>query len=135
MFSQWKGRTVSLLGHAHLELPCGHFYLFKLLNYKDRDAILHNARIRPEVLRIDNTKVSLFPDFSADLQKHRAKFTDVKRRLRDLDLKYAMLYPAHLWVESMGSVQFFDKSSIAAQWLDRNEHSLREDRNRSRPPT
>lgn len=69
-------------------------FLFKLLNYKYRDAILYNARIWSAALRIDNTKVSPFPDFSAELQKQKAKFTVVKRPIRDLEIKYAMLYPA-----------------------------------------
>ena len=109
-------------------------FLFKFLNYKDRDAVLRLARLNPAALKIDNTKVSMFPDFSADLQKQRAKFMDVKRRLRDLDLKYAMLYPARLRLEVHGAVQFFDSPSAAAQWLDREEHSLREARNRRPAP-
>lgn len=87
-------------GHPHLELPTA--ILLKLLNSKDRDVILHNARIWPEPLRIDNTKVSFFRDFSAELQKQTAKLTDVKRLLRNLDLKYAMLYPANVQVEALG---------------------------------
>lgn len=60
-------------------------FLFKLLKYKNRDAILYNARTRPAARKIDNAKISLFPDFSADMKKQRAKFIDVKRRLRDLE--------------------------------------------------
>lgn len=97
--------------------------------------ILLNARMKPAALKIDNAKISLFPDFSDDLQKQRAKFTDVKRRLRDLDLKYAMLYPARLKVEVLGSVQFFDTPSAAAQWLDREEQTIREARNRRPAPS
>lgn len=110
-------------------------FLFKLLNYKDRDVILRNARLKPAALKVDNAKISLFPDFSADLQKQQAKFTDVKRRLRDLDLKYAMLYPARLRIEVLGSLQFFDSPSAAAQWLDREEQTIRENRNRRPAPS
>ena len=105
-------------------------FLFKFLHYRDRDATLYNARINPAALKVDNTKVSLFPDFSAELQKKRSKFLDVKRRLRDLDLKYAMLYPARLRVEVFGAVQFFDSPATAAHWLDREEQSIKEARGR-----
>lgn len=71
--------------------PCA--FLFKLLNYKDRDAILSKARTMSGAMAIDNSKISLFPNFSAELQKQRAKFTDVKKRLQDFILPYAMLYP------------------------------------------
>ena len=79
-------------------------------------------------MKIDNAKISCFPDFSAELQKQRAKFIDIKRRLRALDIKYAMLYPSKLRVEALGSVHFFDLPSSAAQWLDREERSLRDGR-------
>lgn len=100
-------------------------FLFKLLNYKDSDVILYNARIRPEALRIDNAKISLFPNFPADLQKQRAKFTDVKRRLRDLGIKYATFYPARLRVEALGSINFFDKPLAAVQWLEKKTLSMK----------
>lgn len=45
-------------------------FLFRLLNYKDRDAVLSKARTT-ENLRVDNAKISLFPDFSAEVQRQR----------------------------------------------------------------
>lgn len=45
--------------------PCP--FLFKLLNCKDRDAILFKAKTMGGALVIDNSKVSFFPDFSAEL--------------------------------------------------------------------
>lgn len=51
-------------------------FLFKLLNYKDRDVILSKARTMFAALVIDNSKISLFPDFSAELQKQSAKFIE-----------------------------------------------------------
>lgn len=100
-------------------------FLFKLLNYKDRDAILAKARTMGGKLAIENSKISLFPDFSAELQKQRAKFMDVKRRLRDLNLPYAMLYPARLRVVALGETRFFDRPDMAAQWLDREDRALK----------
>ena len=43
----------------------------------------------------------------------------MKRRLRVLHLKYAMLFPARLRVEEDGRAQFFDTPAAAAAWLDR----------------
>lgn len=83
--------------HAH-HIPPGNLpraFLFKLLNYKDCDVILSKASSMEDALVMDNSKISLFPDFSAEVQKQRAQFTEVKKRLRSLELQYAMLYPAH----------------------------------------
>lgn len=100
-------------------------FLFKLLNYKDRDTILSKARSMSGNMAIDNSKVSLFPDFSVELQKQHAKFIDLKKRLREHNLQYAMLYPARLRVVALGEVHFFDRPNAAAQWLDREDRALK----------
>ena len=81
---------------------------------------------------IDNSRISLFPDFSAEVQKQRAQFNDVKKRLRFLELQYAMLYPARLRVVARNEVHFFEKPAQAMQWMDREERSLREEQGRRR---
>lgn len=48
--------------------------LFKLLNLKDRDVILHQARTRSNLMKIDHVRISFCPDFSAEEQRQRAKF-------------------------------------------------------------
>lgn len=109
-------------------LPLGnhpHPFLFKVLNYKDRDAILSKARAMSGNMVIDNSKISLFPDFSAELQKQRTKFNDVKKRLRDLNVQYAMLYPSRLRVAALGEVHFVDHTTSAAQWLNREERAIK----------
>lgn len=84
---------------------------------------------------IDNSKMSLFPDFSAKVQKQRAQFNDVKKRLRSLELQYSMLYLARLRVVARDEVNFFEKPTLAMQWLDREERSLRDDVSRRRRAT
>lgn len=93
-------------------LPSGNpprAFLFKMLNYMDHDVILSKARSIGDALVMDNSKILLFPDFSAGKQK-RAQFTEVKKRLPSLELQYAMLYPACLRVVAKDEVHFFLKS-------------------------
>ncbi|XP_073491350.1 protein mono-ADP-ribosyltransferase PARP15-like [Aquarana catesbeiana] len=85
-------------------------------------------------LAIDNSKISLFPDFSAELQKHCAKFIEVKKRLRELSVQYAMLYPARLRVTALGATHFFDRPDMAAQWLDREERAIRAAKSQRQAP-
>lgn len=75
-------------------------------------------------LAMDNTKMSLFPDYSAEVQKQRAKFTDAKRQLRTHNLQYTMLFPAKLRMVANGEAHFFEKPFAATQWLGRKERSL-----------
>ncbi|KAE8580012.1 hypothetical protein XENTR_v10024271 [Xenopus tropicalis] len=92
-------------------------FLIRLLNFRDRDAILQAVRQSPDIM-VDGKKVSVFPDFSAELQRQRGTFTAVKRRLREANLKYGMLYPAKLRVQAGLRTLFFQTSQEASDWLD-----------------
>lgn len=93
-------------------------FIMKILNYRDRDAILAAARQKGEIL-YGNTKLSFYPDFTADVQKKRRQFSQIRVRLRELGLKYAMLYPTRLRVQDRDKTHFFNTSEEAADWLDR----------------
>lgn len=98
--------------------------LIKLLHYKDRDAILRAAGQNPDIT-INGQKIAFFPDFSAEVQRKKSKFLDVKRRLRSLQVSYSMLYPARLRVVTLNSAHFFDNPKGTAAWLDQHEQHLR----------
>lgn len=95
--------------------------LAKLLHFRDKDNILITARNLPEI-KFNGNPISIFPDFSAATQKQRAAFTAVKRRLRDKQLSYSMLYPANLRVISDGKAQLSPLE--ASDWLDGSGRSL-----------
>lgn len=89
----------------------------RLLNYRDRDVILQHARVAPP-LKLDNSTVTFFPDFTQMVQRQRRSFQGLKQRLCDQGLKYAMLFPARLRVEANGKAWFFDNPESASEWLD-----------------
>lgn len=108
-------------------LPPGHpprAILARVLNCRDRDTILRRARDLPD-LTVNGARVSIFPDFSSEVQKRRMRFLDVKKRLRSLGLPYAMMYPAKLRVVVEGEALFFETVAGAVAWLDANERRLR----------
>lgn len=71
----------------------------KVLNYRDRDAALRQARDK-KTLQYEGSEISLYPDYTARVQEARKHFAPYKKQLRDLGLDYAMLYPAKLRVNS-----------------------------------
>ncbi|XP_073453831.1 uncharacterized protein [Aquarana catesbeiana] len=99
-------------------------FIAKFLNFRDRDKVLRLSREKGNI-QLGNTHVAVFPDFSNAIQKKRAQFQDVKRRLRTLHLKYAMLFPARLRVEEDGRAQFFEDPEAAAAWYLQLRHALR----------
>lgn len=52
-------------------------FIAKFLNYRDRDTILRLTRERGNI-PLGNVTVAVYPDFSAEVQKKRARFTEAK---------------------------------------------------------
>ena len=98
--------------------------LARLLNYRDREIILRLARERGSI-HYNGARISFYPDFSAEVQRKRAKFAEVKKRLQKIPVTYAMMFPAKLRVTVRGQATFFESAAEAAQWLDHNEQDLR----------
>lgn len=92
-------------------------FIAKFLNYRDRDAILRLARVKGNI-PFGNHKIAIFPDFSAEVQRRRKSFLEVKRRLRIKNIKYSMLYPARLRVEGEDRAHFFEDPEAAISWLE-----------------
>lgn len=65
----------------------------KLLYYRDWDHILNQASLWGDIM-VDNHRIMLFPDFTREVQKQRPSFVDVKKHLRQLGLRYDMMFPA-----------------------------------------
>lgn len=76
-------------------------FLIRLLNYRDRDTILQETR-KLQDIQIHNQKIMFFPDYTIQVQRQRYSFMAVKRRLRQCNLKYSLLFPARLRVVANG---------------------------------
>ncbi|KAJ1217615.1 hypothetical protein NDU88_005208 [Pleurodeles waltl] len=90
----------------------------RLLNYRDRDAALKRAR-ELKTLRYEGMTLSLYPDFTLQVQEVRKQFLPGKKQLRDLQLDYRMLYPAKLRVDVEGNTIFFTDHKKLEQFVNR----------------
>ncbi|KAK7916494.1 hypothetical protein WMY93_012255 [Mugilogobius chulae] len=79
--------------------------LIKLLNFQDKVKILRLAKDKK--LMFKDKQIHIFPDFSAELTRKRRSFDAVKRKLRDLNMKYSLRYPCTLSVMVDGKSQRF----------------------------
>uniref|UniRef100_H3APA2 L1 transposable element RRM domain-containing protein n=1 Tax=Latimeria chalumnae TaxID=7897 RepID=H3APA2_LATCH len=80
--------------------------IFKLLRYRNKEVILRQAR-KLGALTFKNKPVYIFPDMNADLFQKRRSFFGVKRRYKDLDIPFALLFPARLRIDFQGQHLFF----------------------------
>ena len=91
--------------------------LARLLNFRDRYLKLQKSR-QLVTLEVENSKVMIFPDFTAAVSQQRATFLMVKRKMRELGLKYALLFPAKLKVMTDDKTLFFTEAELAWEWLE-----------------
>ena len=89
----------------------------RIFNFRDRDTILQEARVAPPVTYQNNT-IGLFPDFTLQVQRQRRTFTELKKSLREQNIRYAMLFPAKLRVADGTKTHFFMTPEEGWRWLE-----------------
>ncbi|KAJ1109001.1 hypothetical protein NDU88_006371 [Pleurodeles waltl] len=90
----------------------------RLLNYRDRDAVLHLARERRPLV-YKNSEINFFPDYTPGVQAQRRAFLPSKRLLSQAGVGFALLYPARLRVRHEGKVLYFSDPKQAAKFARR----------------
>ncbi|CAM4718188.1 unnamed protein product [Leuciscus chuanchicus] len=66
-----------------------------LSELKDKLKILRLAREKKELM-YQGSRVFIYPDFSYGLTQKRRLFDPVKKKLREMGIRYALLYPSTL---------------------------------------
>ncbi|KAL0152539.1 hypothetical protein M9458_052262 [Cirrhinus mrigala] len=94
-------------------------------NYGDKQKVLDASRMlsRDGDLRYDDNKVSFYQDFPASVIWRCKEFDAVKQRLGEMGARYAMLYPAKLWVSIGNTSKVFETVGAVSQYLDKNAAS------------
>lgn len=86
--------------------------------FQDKMKILKLSRERKEPLQYKVTQVYIYPDFSAGLVQRRRGFDTIKKKLRDQDIKYALISPCMLKVVHTGKTLLILTPEEAEIFLD-----------------
>ena len=78
--------------------------IVKILNYKDCDAILQQAREVGEV-KHENSRIIILPDYSIQVQRGRKSYDAVKQKLRSMGLTYTDV-PLQIESFTRGQISF-----------------------------
>ncbi|KAK5879492.1 hypothetical protein CesoFtcFv8_022602 [Champsocephalus esox] len=78
-------------------LPSLRAIMIELLDFQDKVKILCLAKEKKS-LDCNGKHISIYPDFSPELTRRRRSFDPVKRKFRELNMKYFLLYPCTLCV-------------------------------------
>lgn len=90
--------------------------IMKFLNFQDVVRVMREARQKGRVMYGDQ-EIKFFPDLSAEVLRQRRRFDDIKQRLRSLNLRYGIVYPAKLRVTVNGQTREFEDPSDAEKFL------------------
>ncbi|KAL0160094.1 hypothetical protein M9458_043819, partial [Cirrhinus mrigala] len=80
--------------------------LVRFLRSGDRDAVLRAAWEKGEI-QYEGNRIQIFPDFARATQLKREKFRECRRALHARGVKFAMMYPATLRVETIEGYKRF----------------------------
>ena len=81
-----------------------------------RDMVLRAAREKNQLLLGDRA-IMVFPDFSRDTQLKRAAFRECKKALHDRHIKFALLFPATLRIDSAEGPKRFTDPKKAMEFI------------------
>lgn len=89
----------------------------RLHYYTDCADILRRARAKQRV-KVGDSTISVFPDYTARVAKARAAFNDVRRQLRETpDIRFGLLHPARLRITRGGVTKEFTSPEDATAFL------------------
>ncbi|KAJ1137501.1 hypothetical protein NDU88_003899 [Pleurodeles waltl] len=106
----------------------------RLLSYKDRDCILRTS-LESEKAIYENCKISIYPDYTNKVQNSRKGFMETKAKLRAMNIRYMLLYPARLKVLSGANHTFLsDLRKCGPGWRCGTKWLLADWRDLEAPP-
>lgn len=92
--------------------------IMRFLSFLERERVMAAAREKyrkKESIIWRGCKLSFFPDMTKETAEKRRKFTDVRRRLHELDVRFTLAYPAELRFTWKGKrVKFTDHREAMA---------------------
>ncbi|KAJ1188198.1 hypothetical protein NDU88_004961 [Pleurodeles waltl] len=99
----------------------------------DRDLLLQKAR-EDGPFGVENSRVSMYPDYTAAVQARRASYTEVKKALWTEGIRYALLFPPKLKIMWDGHTHFCLSPEEAWSWLETHKTGTIDQKLHEPPP-
>lgn len=117
--SYWALIALPLLDIAHRSLAPkpkagapARLMIVKVHHFQVKQLILQLAREKAPLM-FRGQQIRIFPDFTVDVAKQRAAFSSIKQKLRTAEVKYGLLFPAHLQLTLNGERHIFNTPGAA----------------------
>lgn len=103
--------------------------VMRFLSFLERERVLDAAREKykkKEVIVWRGCRLSFFPDMTRETAEKRKKFTDARRRLHELDVRFTLAYPAELRFTWEGKRMRFTDHRKALAFLSNTQNEEEE---------
>uniref|UniRef100_A0A3P8T1M0 L1 transposable element RRM domain-containing protein n=1 Tax=Amphiprion percula TaxID=161767 RepID=A0A3P8T1M0_AMPPE len=102
----------------------------RLHNEGDVMDILRRARDRAGQLKYKGNPIAMFPDYTANVAKARAAFTEVRRMLRGRQgIRYGLFYPAKFRISHNNVEKEFVDATKALDYVKKNKEGIHSSNN------
>ena len=94
-------------------------FIVKLHHFQTKELILRLARQKGP-LSYNGSRFHIFPDYSPDINKRRAAFSESKKKLHAAKIQFALYYPATLQFTHNGRRMKFTDPATALTYVNKN---------------
>ncbi|KAJ1081314.1 hypothetical protein NDU88_001496 [Pleurodeles waltl] len=71
-------------------------------------------------MEYNGNRIYFYPDYGTVTQEKGRSFVELRKKLRERGLAYALLPPAHLRVDLRGKRHFIDQTEEGMQFIENN---------------
>ena len=96
--------------------------LIRFLRQSAREKVINVAKEKRGFVW-EGCRMSVFPDMTKELAEKRKSFTAVKRKLQEMEVRYALAYPATLRFRWKGKNMSFTTPTAAEKFINSNDRN------------
>lgn len=120
----FKGKigTEPVVEIAHRVGPGNKTMIMRMQRYMAKEEILALSK-KERIFRYGETRLQFFPDLTSDMAKRRAKFGEIREKLRAAGVKHGIIHPATLIITHGSETRkFTDHQKAEAYWEAVDKH-------------
>lgn len=92
--------------------------IVRFLSSKDKDKVLQTIRAKGKIT-YDEREVKFFQDIARETHLKRRKYYEVKQKLKDMDIRYGIIFPAKLRITHAGRERIFESPAEVENFISK----------------
>ncbi len=93
-------------------------FIVRFLSSKDKDKVLQTIHAQGKIT-YDEREVTFFQDIARETHLKRQKYYEVKQKLKDMDIRYGIAFPAKLRITHAGQECIFESPAEVENFISK----------------